>query len=80
MPIVTNPSNFNLYCEPADTEIRARDSITVSDEVAAKVSRCVFVVIDAVPATPEKATPTRKTTTRGAKAVEVTEAPEVETR
>ena len=54
--------------------------------MAAKVSRCVFIVSTDEPKAeaepePEKATaPTRKTVTRGGKQAEVTEAPAAETR
>jgi hypothetical protein len=83
MPTVFNPSAFNLWCEAADQEIPAGKTVDVSEEVADRVSTCVFIVTGEAPVVEtktEKAPATRKTTTRGSKRAEVTEAPEVETR
>ena len=76
MPYVSNPSAFNLYCEPLDTEIRAGGRVAATEEQAAKVSRCVFVIIEEEPS----ATPVRRAAKRGSRVAEVTDSPEVETR
>ena len=83
MKIIRNPSAFNLMCDAADKEIRAGKEIIVPDDVAVRVSTLVFVVDDYDPGEddkPKKAPATRKTEVRGSDEVEVTKAPECETR
>ena len=83
MATVHNPTGFALYCAPLGVTIASEDTVEVSEEVAAKVSTCVFVVTNEAPedeAPKRQAPASRKSTTRGAKTVEVTEAPVTETR
>jgi hypothetical protein len=73
MATVTNPSNFELFCLALRRSIAAGDTVEVTDEEAARVSRGVFVVN-------ESTAPVRRTVSRGGRRVEVTGAPASETR
>lgn len=76
MATVRNPTAFPLLCLPLLEVIDPDEEVECSSEVAAQVSRAVFIVTDDEP----RATPVRKAAARGSKVVETTEAPEVETR
>jgi hypothetical protein len=81
MATVHNPSATSLFCVALHDCIDAGATVEVSDEVAAKVSRNIFVVTEDKPAAPEPPPVVRKTVTRGGQPqVEVSEAPVHEER
>lgn len=80
MPKLTNPTDARLSCRLGFT-LDAGESVEITDEQAALLEGTVFVVERARRSAPEVSdTPKREMAKRGAKAAEVTSAPERETR
>ena len=81
MPSLTNPTDARLSCTQLDLILEPGETVEITDEQADLVTGTVFVLERAKRSAADASEkPKRETAKRGAKAAEVTSAPERETR
>jgi hypothetical protein len=83
MPTVHNPTEWPLLCVPLRRHLEPGETVNISDEDAALISRAIFEVVGAdEPETAEEelSAPVRQMARRGGQTAEVTGPPEREMR